>query len=343
MKKSICTAAFSAALLAGALTPAGAQAAPAPSEMNTKLAGRTVFLDPGHQAAAAGHNLAQPVDDGRGGTKECQTTGMVALGGMPEHTINWKVSQLVKASLESLGAKVVLSRPDDTGWGGCITDRARAANASGAQVAVSIHADGAPAANRGFHLIVPKLPIPDATANQVQSTKGMAASKAVREAYAKAGFTPANYAGAVNGMQTRADIAGPALTKVPNVFIEMGNGGNPDDAKMLTSAEGQIKHAVAITSGLVGYLLGVNPTGQSPAALDKLSAAPSGTPQAPGAGQTPSTEQGSGVLSGLGDTVTQLLQPLLQTLGIDLPNGTSALVGTLSGLVSKVLAAVLAK
>ncbi|WP_433600545.1 hypothetical protein ACQPXH_01395 [Nocardia sp. CA-135953] len=51
-------------------------------------------------------------------------------------------------------------------------------------------------------------------------------------------------------------MAGPALTTVPDVFIEMGNGANVEDAALLESPEGQVKHALAITTGLVGFLLG---------------------------------------------------------------------------------------
>ncbi|WP_280450548.1 N-acetylmuramoyl-L-alanine amidase, partial [Nocardia cyriacigeorgica] len=261
-----------------------ASAEPISPDMATKLAGRTVFLDPGHQGPNHTENLSRQVSDGRGGTKDCQTTGMTTVNGVAEHTINWNVAQLVKTSLESLGARVVLSRQDDSGWGGCIDERAAAANASGAAVAVSIHADGAPAQYRGFHVIVPQLPIPDAKADQVQSTAGLAASKAMRDAYLSSGFPAANYAGVVDGLQTRADVAGPALTTVPDVFIEMGNGANPEDAALLESGDGQLKHAIAITTGLVSFLLGAPPSADTPVAPPGPRAdtpAPAPPPQAP--------------------------------------------------------------
>ncbi|WP_062963258.1 N-acetylmuramoyl-L-alanine amidase [Nocardia africana] len=289
--------AVAAVTTAGVLAPAAAlaaPAAPADPDMSTTLAGKTVFLDPGHQGSNHSEDLNRQVNDGRGGTKECQTTGMTSRGGVPEHTINWNVAQLVRQSLEALGAHVVMSRQDDTGWGGCVDERAAAANNSGAAVAVSIHADSAPEQDHGFHLIVPQLPVPDAKANEAQSGPGQVATKAVRDAYKQAGFTPADYAGAVDGLQTRSDIAGPALTEVPDVFIEMGNGANADDAKTLESPDGQLKHAIAITTGLVSYLIGVTPGGTSPAASPADSPAsapqtgasegttsPSTTPQSP--------------------------------------------------------------
>lgn len=265
VKAGICTAVTAAVTVTlSGLLPVTAHAAPSALDMSKKLAGKTVFLDPGHQGPNHSQDLARQVSDGRGGTKDCQTTGMTTMNGVPEHTINWNVAQVVKTSLETLGARVVLSRQDDTNWGGCVDDRARAASQSGADVAVSIHADSAPAQYRGFHLIVPELPIPNLIVDQAQSGAGRAASTSVRDAYRQAGFPPANYGGVVDGLQTRKDVAGPALTTVPVVFLEMGNGANPEDAALLETPDGQLKHAIALTTGLVGYLLGGPQAGASP-------------------------------------------------------------------------------
>ncbi|NKY27872.1 N-acetylmuramoyl-L-alanine amidase [Nocardia gamkensis] len=265
IKAGICTAVTAAVTVTlSGLLPATAQAAPSALDMSQKLAGKTVFLDPGHQGSNHSQDLARQVSDGRGGTKDCQTTGMTTMNGVPEHTITWNVAQVVKTSLETLGAHVVLSRQDDMNWGGCVDDRARAASQSGADVAVSIHADSAPAQDRGFHLIVPELPIPNLIVDQVQSGAGLAASKSVRDAYRDAGFPPADYGGVVDGLQTRSDIAGPALTTVPLVFLEMGNGANPEDAALLETPDGQLEHAIALTTGVVGYLLGAPQPGISP-------------------------------------------------------------------------------
>ncbi len=225
---------------------------------------------------------------------------MSTINGVPEHTINWNVSQMVRTALEGLGARVVLSRQDDTGWGGCIDERANAATHSGAAVAVSIHADSAPTEYHGFHLIVPELPIPNAVVNQVQSGSGLAASQAVRDAYRQAGFAPANYGGVAEGLQTRKDVAGPALTAVPLVFLEMGNGANPEDAALLETPQGQLKHAIALTTGLVGYLLGTPQAGapsdqsavQSIPQPGTSSDRPVGEQSTPQGQTTPGTPQG---------------------------------------------------
>ncbi|MFC3961329.1 N-acetylmuramoyl-L-alanine amidase [Nocardia jiangsuensis] len=339
-----------------ALAPAAVQAQPA----NNELAGRTVFLDPGHQGSEHAEDLSRQVDNGRGGTKPCQTTGTTTVNGVPEHTVNWEVTQLVKASLESLGARVVLSRADDTGWGGCVDERAAAANRSGAALAVSIHADGAPADQRGFHLIVPQLPIPDPNADRAQSGAGRAASTTMRDAYVRAGFSPATYGGAMEGIQTRADIAGPALTHVPAVFLEMGNGANPEDAAVLESAEGQLQHAIAITTGIAGYLLGLSPGNGQPTDPARAGAAPGGaaptlapdgtepgaapdgtstpttTVPPTGTARTPSLPRARGVdpwdsappgpADGPITQVLELLRPLAKALGLDERDITTGLI-----------------
>ncbi|MFT4087972.1 MAG: N-acetylmuramoyl-L-alanine amidase [Gordonia sp. (in: high G+C Gram-positive bacteria)] len=253
------------------------------------LAGKTVFLDPGHQGSADGHSLTKQVPDGRGGTKDCQTTGATAVTGKAEHEINWNVAQLVKAGLESQGARVILSRADDTGWGGCVDERAAAASAAKADVAVSLHADststGTDTSKSGFHVIVPELPLANKAADTAQRGGGLTASKDMRDAFKAAGFTPANYAGVVDGIQTRSDVAAVNLTTVPAVFVEMGNLSNPVEAAALSSAQGDTKYALAVTDGIKRFLA-AGPG--SPAAT-----APAPEPAAPGA-TPPATTDPSG-------------------------------------------------
>jgi N-acetylmuramoyl-L-alanine amidase len=333
-RSSVLGAASVGALMLALVLPVTANAAPDSSESSgSELAGKTVFLDPGHQGTEHSENLTEQVDDGRGGTKDCQTSGMTTLDGVPEHTINWNVSQLVRSSLESLGATVVFSREDDTGWGGCVDERARKATQSGADVAVSIHADsttvGSDADKRGFHLIVPTLPIPDSAADAAQSGGGRAASGLMRDAYERAGFSSANYAGVADGLQERSDVAGPALTGVPLVFVEMGNGSNPEDAAVLESPEGQLKHAIAISTGLIDYLLGPDTTveaspedaessvsaGDLPEVADEseyTASAPSASGDSTPADSTP----GDGGVSAL-STLLGGMTPYLDAVGID--------------------------
>ncbi|OZF30268.1 N-acetylmuramoyl-L-alanine amidase [Rhodococcus sp. 14-2483-1-1] len=364
MKSARITRSATAALIcagmlgAGVIVAAPAMAAPStpsPSTTGSELSGKTVFLDPGHQGTAHSENLQRQVDDGRGGTKDCQTTGMTTVDGVPEHTINWKVSELVRSSLESLGATVKTSRADDSGWGGCVDDRARAASESGADVAVSIHADSTSTATdtgkHGFHLIVPTLPIPNAAADTAQSEGGRSASKLMRDSYVRAGFAPANYAGVDEGIQERSDVAGPALTTVPLVFVEMGNGSNPDDAALLESSDGQLKHAIAISTGVIDYLLGAE--AQSTPAAENATA-PTTTAAAPAVKATdtaaPSTSSTTGTKTAVEgrSALSRLLEsvsPYIETFGVDglkglaTPENVSSVSTFAQGLLKQILAA----
>eukprot|EP01133_Synstelium_polycarpum_P027193 gene27192-32754_t len=101
------------------------------ADVPAALTGKVVFLDPGH-SGANDDSINTQVPTGRGGTKNCQTTGTNTDAGFPEHTFNWEVASLVKSELEGQGATVVLSRPDDISVGSCVDARAEAANSSGA-------------------------------------------------------------------------------------------------------------------------------------------------------------------------------------------------------------------
>lgn len=285
-----------------------ATAAPTPPKI---LAGKIVFLDPGHQGGADGNSLTKQVPDGRGGMKDCQTTGATSVHGLPEHTVNWRVTQLIKAGLESQGARVLLSRQNDTGWGGCVDERAAAASASKANIAVSIHSDStaaeADSAKRGFHLIIPQLPLPDAVATKVQGGEGRRAAATVRDSLKAAGIPTANYAGVDDGLQLRSDIAAVNLTKVPAAFVEMGNLANPAEATALGSPDGQLKYALAITDGIMRFLTKTN------VAQPINNTNPNGglDPSLPGTPATPvAPAQSQGI--DLGDLST--LGPLLQKI-----------------------------
>ena len=55
------------------MSPVSAASGTAP----TSVAGKIVFLDPGHQASMEG--LSRQVPTGRGGTKDCQASGTTAM------------------------------------------------------------------------------------------------------------------------------------------------------------------------------------------------------------------------------------------------------------------------
>lgn len=68
-------------LAAASISVSPAQAAPA------NVAGKIVFLDPGHNGSNDA-SINRQVPNGRGGTKNCQASGTSTESGLAEHTFN---------------------------------------------------------------------------------------------------------------------------------------------------------------------------------------------------------------------------------------------------------------
>lgn len=219
-----------------------------PPEPALPLAGRIVFLDPGH----SGYTTAAASDQvptGRGGTKNCQTTGTSTDGGYAEHTAVFEIAQLVRADLEAQGATVVLSREDDASSEICNNFRAEAAGQAQADAVVSLHADGAGPSQFGVYTSYSSPPLNDA-----QSGPAINLATDMRDAFTASGFTPAAYAGQ-DGLMARDDLTGLNMSVRPTVLLELGNMRNAEDARMLTTPEGQARLAEAVALGISNYLL----------------------------------------------------------------------------------------
>lgn len=225
-------------VLAALLSPATARAS---------IEGMSVFLDPGHNGANDG-SISGQVPDGRGGSKECQTTGTSTADGYPEHSFNWDVATRVRAALEQMGVHTQMSRADDSSVGPCVDARAAAANAMHPDADVSIHADGGPTSGHGFHVNYSAPPLNDA-----QSGQAVTLATDMRDALITAGLAPSTYLG-TNGLYGRADLAGLNLAEYPAVLVETGNMRNAEEAAEMETAEGRQRYADAITAGIVAYL-----------------------------------------------------------------------------------------
>src|SRR6185503_5508071 len=136
-----------AAIATGLLVAASTLVSPA-SAAPANIAGMIVFLDPGHNGSNDA-SISRQVPTGRGGTKDCQTSGTTTDSGYPEHAFNWDVVQRIAVALNQIGVRTELSRPDDSSAGPCVDQRAANANAMHPDAIVSIHADGAPSSGHG--------------------------------------------------------------------------------------------------------------------------------------------------------------------------------------------------
>lgn len=218
------------------------------------IAGMAVFLDAGHNSVNDA-SIAQQVPNGRGGTKECQTSGAATADGYPEHAFNWAVVGLIQGALDQLGVHTQLSRANDSSVGPCVDQRAAEANAMHPDAIVSIHADGGPPSGRGFHVNYSSPPLNDA-----QSGPTLQLAHAIRDALVAAGYQPSTYIGS-DGLYGRADLAGLNFAQYPAVLVELGNMKNADEAAQMESPDGRARYAAAVTNGITAYLNGKAPTG----------------------------------------------------------------------------------
>ena len=220
------------------------------------LAGKVVGIDPGHNGLdeSAPAVIDQPVFNGTG-YEPCDTTGTATDGGYTEAQFNFNVATDLATDLEVEGARVVLTRPDNSGVGPCVTTRAAIINAAHADVSVDIHADGGPADGRGFTVLEPVADGP----NDAVIAPSSAFASVLRDTFAAATPMPVSDYGGIGGLQPRNDLAGLNLTTVPKALIECGNMRNATDADLLVTPAFQQSAAAAIAQAITVFLTG--PTG----------------------------------------------------------------------------------
>ncbi|MFE7165972.1 N-acetylmuramoyl-L-alanine amidase [Streptomyces sp. NPDC057616] len=221
------------------------------------LKGKVVVIDPGHNPGNFRHTaeINRQVDIGTN-RKECDTTGTSTNGGYAEAQFTLDVSHRLKTLLEKQGATVKLTHDNGSpAWGPCVDERAAIGNKAHADAAISIHADGSAAGNRGFHVIMPGFV--DAGAADTSKIVGPSADLGERIAgyfVRVTGSAPSNYIGDHTGLVTRKDLGGLNLSTVPKVFIECGNMRDSKDAALLTSGSWRQKAAQGISEGIVSFL-----------------------------------------------------------------------------------------
>jgi N-acetylmuramoyl-L-alanine amidase len=216
------------------------------------LAGKVIVIDPGHNGGNTSHQkiINKPVDIITG-KKPCNTTGTATDDDYAEHAFTWDVSNRLAKILKAKGAKVVMTRKNDTGVGPCVDERAEIANRAHADATLSIHGDGAPAKGHGFHIIEPAV-IEGHNEKVVPESKRLGLD--MRDAYHDGtGIPYSTYLGK-QGIDVRSDLGGLNLATVPAVFIECGNMRNPGDAAKMKSPAGRQKMAEALAQGFVKFL-----------------------------------------------------------------------------------------
>jgi N-acetylmuramoyl-L-alanine amidase len=237
----------------GAVQPVSPAPAASVSPSNAPAPQRIILLDPGHNGGNA-DNLAQinrKVPDGRGSTKPCNTVGTETNPGddaITEHKFNWYVALDVKQILVSNNVKVVMTRTSDEGWGPCVDVRGKMAAKVNADAEISIHADGAPAADHGFHVAYPKPAL-----NAAQGEPSHTLATYLRNGLSDQILPTSTYIGK-NGLIGRSDLAGLNLSARPVALIECGNMKNKQDAVNMESDAGQARYAAGIATAILNWL-----------------------------------------------------------------------------------------
>jgi len=237
-------------LVAAALLLGGASAADAePWYAETEAAGldgRLVVLDPGHQLGNGRfpERTSRLVPAG-GFRKPCNTTGTSTDGGYAEATFNWQVARLLQRRLEARGARVLLTRGSNSRaeWGPCVDRRGKAGNRRGADLKLSIHADGAYGGGPGFHVIAAP-----------HRRHSLQLAKVARARLRAAGLPVARYTAGADGLDIRSDLATLNLSEVPTVMVELGNMRDRRDARRMTSRAGRALYAQALAATAFRFL-----------------------------------------------------------------------------------------
>ncbi|MEV0910813.1 N-acetylmuramoyl-L-alanine amidase [Streptomyces hokutonensis] len=223
------------------------------------LTGKVVVIDPGHNVTNFQHTaeINRKVDIGTN-WKECDTTGTSTNSGYAEAQFTMDVSHRLRKILERQGATVKLTHDGGSpAWGPCVDERAKIGNAAHADAAISIHADGAPAGDRGFHVILPGSVHAGGADTRAIVAPSAVLGRNIESDYRRAtGEQPSNYVGDGTGLVTRKDLGGLNLSTVPKVFIECGNMRDSKDAALLTNGAWRQAAAQGISEGIVSFLRG---------------------------------------------------------------------------------------
>jgi N-acetylmuramoyl-L-alanine amidase len=244
------TATRSATEDSSASTRTASSATASPRPTNLPLTGMVVGVDPGHNGGNFTHTaqIAHMIWNGRE-WETCNTTGTATDAGYTEAQFNFNVASYLRADLVADGARVVMTRTSNDGVGPCVNERAAIISAAHADIGIAIHADGALPSGRGFAILVP---VADGPNDTIIAASARFAHDLRTAMLADTPMPVSNYDG-IDGIQSRDDLGGLNLVRVPMVFIEVGNMRNTTDAALLVTPAFQQRVAKAILAAIVRF------------------------------------------------------------------------------------------
>lgn len=246
------------------------------------LSGKVIVIDPGHNGRYSRTINERSYYTYGAGWRPCVQAGTTTYTNVTEHTIVWQIANRIVPLLLARGATVVLTRPDDDGYGPCNNERPEIANREGASLFLSLHVDGNEDKTlRGFYV---------AHSTKMAGGEGVAAASAqaaqivARTVQGATSLPGSNYVGQPgNPTYVRTDLAVlDGIRGAPAVLVESGNSRSPADVAYLTGADTQQEYAAALAAAAEEIVLTL------PA--DHAAGPASASPSAPaGASRPPTT------------------------------------------------------
>ena len=218
------------------------------------LDGKVIVVDPGHNVGNSNHSSLLNRHYWVGLDKICNTTGTATANGYEEATYTFDVAKRLAAQLADAGATVVLTRNQnntDT-YGPCIQARGLLGGQVGADIEVSIHADGGPSSGHGAFVYTPgELP------GYTNSSKAAASAKLARNilsGLANNGLDGSTYL--VPNVSPDEQQGTLNVATTPIVIVETLNMQNSSDAAIAESQSGRQHVADGLFAGIKSYLGG---------------------------------------------------------------------------------------
>lgn len=206
------------------------------------LDGRIICVDPGHCITPlVGKGYMQPVSPLSDEQKSMYGRGTQGAH-LSEVELNLIVGLKLRDALEALGAEVVMTR-EVSELTISLIERCEIAERAGADVKVSIHADGNN--DHSLHGVSVLVPAADLLGTPEIREESVRLGELMVDAVAEE-------TGAHNrGTKARKDLTGFNFSTIPTVLIEMGFMTNPEEETLLATEEYQDK----IVTGMVNSLL----------------------------------------------------------------------------------------
>ena len=218
------------------------------------LSGHTILIDPGHNIGNSAHTSQLNKHYWVGLDKICNTTGTATDQGYAESTYTFDVAARLTKLLTAAGAKVVLTRDQNSRstYGPCIQARGLLGGEVGADLGVSIHADGGPSSGHGAFVYSPAVKAGYTSSMKAKDSyrlagdvlAGLAAHGQVGSTYLHPNIAPDKQQGTLN------------VASIPIVIVETLNMRNAGDAAKAESSTGRQSIAAGLAAGIERWIAG---------------------------------------------------------------------------------------